>query len=130
VPLGGEGRRAVVRALDRPVAWPKPPAGASLLLLASPGIFAGEPPWLPDAPGLPGLAAAAVPGSIPISGWNVALSRPRPTRNAVVAGSVYFWNGEPQRGAPGPFVGIGSDATATALGYGLALKGVWKHDES
>jgi CRISPR-associated protein Cmr3 len=130
IPLGGEGRRAVVRILDRPVAWPKAPAGASLLLLATPGIFGGEPAWLPDAPGLPRLAAAAVPGSTPISGWNLALNRPRPTRNAVVTGSAYFFDGEPRTAGPGPFVAAGSDAAATALGYGLALKGVWKHDES
>ncbi|MCR4413893.1 MAG: hypothetical protein NUV77_15875, partial [Thermoguttaceae bacterium] len=93
IAFGGEGRRVhitVVECKDR-FEWPEAtPASANqkpLVLLTTPGIFAGR--WKPQA--LDGrLIAAAVPGAMPVSGWDLARGGPKPTRFAVPAGAVYY----------------------------------------
>ena len=84
--LGGESRRAIVRRIAAGT-WPAPvnaQGGGKLILLTTPAPFGG---WRP--PGLP-LVAAAVPGYVPVSGWDLARRGPKPNRFAVAAGSVYF----------------------------------------
>ncbi len=124
--FGGEGRR-VSMAVTEPTAWPQPEnrGDGDLALLVTPGIFLGEHNWRPDRPGLPRIRAAAVPTSIPISGWDLARKCPKPTRHAVVAGSVYLFDG---RLGNGPFVNLAQgDASLAGIGFGLALKGVWNY---
>ena len=54
------------------------------------------------------------------SGWNYAKNRPKPTRYAIPAGSVYFveFDGKVDE----PFVRLGE---MIKLGYGLCFLGVW-----
>jgi CRISPR-associated protein Cmr3 len=117
ITVGGQGRYVRVRRRE-PVQWPRvSAAGArSLLLLTTPAPFAAG--WRPS--GLE-IVAAAVPGHIAVSGWDLARSGPKPTRFAAHAGSVYFCRGE----APlGESLCQGEDAL---LGWGRFLQGVWEH---
>jgi CRISPR-associated protein Cmr3 len=119
LPLGGQGRRVRVTRRDR-AAWPPRPAANNarrLLLLTSPGLFAQG--WKPA-----GLApvAAAVPGHVAFSGWDLARNGPKSTRFAAVAGSVYFFDKPPApHGAS-----LCDDAEDRLLGWGSYLEGIWK----
>jgi CRISPR-associated protein Cmr3 len=119
LPFGGEGRRVRVSLVPR-FDWCEPPAGPrTLLMLTTPGQFATQAPWRPQ--GLP-LAAAAVPGAVAVSGWDLARGGPKPTRFAAAAGSVYFLDGTPDGLPPGSL----ADAPEDRLqGWGCYLKGVW-----
>jgi CRISPR-associated protein Cmr3 len=122
LPLGGEGRRVRSTVLDEGYRWPEPksPQGKQkpLLLLTTPGCFAAG--WRPAR--LNGrLLAAAVPGSISVSGWDLARGGPKPNRFAAQAGSVYFLN-EPLD--PWPETLSDNDRDAQQ-GWGCYLKGVW-----
>jgi CRISPR-associated protein Cmr3 len=121
LPLGGEARRVGVR-LAQPFDWPQPslgPGQRTLLLLTTPGLFADR--WQPSAVRTL-LAAAAVPGSLAVSGWDLARGGPKPTRFAVPAGSVYFLDG-----AAGALPADSlCDAPDDGLqGWGCYLKGTW-----
>ncbi|MEW6744999.1 MAG: type III-B CRISPR module-associated Cmr3 family protein [Planctomycetota bacterium] len=87
--IGGEGRRVVVRPVA-PVDWPSSPPqrnGKPLVMLTTPGLFdAGwKPRCLQDQ-----LVAAAVPGALCVSAWDLARAGPKPSRFAALPGSVYF----------------------------------------
>jgi CRISPR-associated protein Cmr3 len=132
---GGEGRRVQV-VLSDPVVWPDVKTGGEriLALLVTPGIFQHSEPawnWKPDRLGLPAMVAAAVPGAVPISGWDLARRRPKPTRHAVPAGSVYCFQGVLPAAEDGmPFVNLAQpDPSLAGLGYGLALRGVWNYGD-
>ena len=132
--LGGDGRAASAR--QRAVDWPEPDleaiarSGRARLLLTTPGLFAHG--WLPTGTAAPAddsasrgaafslhgvegrIVAAAVPRAEVISGWNLANNRPKPARQAVPAGAVYWLEL-----APG--------TTADAL-QRLATEGLWPAD--
>ena len=118
--LGGEGRRAVVRKARVP-AWPAVQVGGQrgrLVLLTTPAPFGGwRPPELP-------LAAAAVPGNVPVSGWDLARNGPKPNRFAVAAGSVYFLGGSARLDGRNGSLCAPEDA---ALGWGAFVEGTWSH---
>ena len=127
LPLGGEGRQAVVSGCRRrevPIAAECAVPGhddraghGSSVVLVSPAFLRGWRPADLD------LLAAAIPGHVPVSGWDLARGGPKPTRFAVAAGSVYFLRGKvdlPQGYA------VGRDAD-TRLGWGDCRSGVWKH---
>lgn len=118
--LGGEGRRAVVRRARVP-ARPAAPVGGQrgrLVLLTTPAPFGGwRPPELP-------LAAAAVPGNVPVSGWDLARNGPKPNRFAVAAGSVYFLGGSARLDGRNGSLCAPEDA---ALGWGAFVEGTWSH---
>jgi CRISPR-associated protein Cmr3 len=119
IPLGGQGRYVRVRRLAQPVEWPHQSrdGAGSLLLLTAPAPFAAG--WRP--PGLE-LVAAAVPGHVAVSGWDLARRGPKATRFAVAAGAVYFCrDSAPMRES----LCEGDDA---AVGWGSFLQGVWEHD--
>jgi len=60
---------------------------------------------------------------IAFSGWNYAENRPKPTRYAIPAGSVYFVEFEEgEIELDGPYLKLGE---LTKLGYGLCFLGVW-----
>lgn len=125
VAFGGEGRRVRVQTLDRPFSWPaQMPAGQGqkpLLLLTTPGLF--REAWKPAA--LHGrLVAAAVPGSVPVSGWDLARGGPKPNRFAAQAGSVYFLD---ESLYPWPET-LSDHARDAQQGWGCYLKGVWIDD--
>jgi CRISPR-associated protein Cmr3 len=118
IPLGGQGRYVRVHRRSRPVDWPAAHSGGEgrLLLLTAPALFSAG--WRPD--GLD-LVAAAVPGHVAVSGWDLAHRGPKPTRFAAAAGAVYFCRGFPESRAS---LCDGEDA---ALGWGSFLEGVWRH---
>jgi CRISPR-associated protein Cmr3 len=120
--FGGEGRRARISRIE-PVPWPEAnPSGSKqkpLVLLTTPGLFRAG--WKPAA--LNGqIAAAAVPGSLPLSGWDLAKGGPKPARFAAMAGSVYFLDA-----LPGELPNVLADQQDEdgQAGYGCFLKGVW-----
>ncbi len=124
LPLGGEGRLAAITvcgAQSGPAAIgaaaPCGPDIGRLLVLVAPAFLGG---WKPD--GLP-LLAAAVPGHVAVSGWDLARGGPKPTRFAVEAGSVYFL---PPGTGETPSAGLG-DEEDTSVGWGACCEGVWHH---
>lgn len=121
LPLGGEARRAIIRRLRSAHCWPKAPAEGGdgrLLLLTTPAPFGGwRPPRL-------SLVAAAVPGHVPVSGWDMARGGPKPNRFAVQAGSVYFYGKETDLPDDTDSLCTGEDAAA---GWGTFLEGAWNH---
>jgi CRISPR-associated protein Cmr3 len=124
--FGGEGRRVGVRVLDQAYQWPEQtPIGAGqkpLVLLTTPGFCAAR--WKPAA--LNGrLVAAAVPGAVPASGWDLARGGPKPNRFAVQAGSTYFLN-EPLNPWPESLSDTDFDRQQ---GWGCYLKGVWTDEQ-
>lgn len=115
--LGGEGKR-VVASSRKPFSWPSVETGSgagNLILLTTPAWFGG---WRPG--GLE-LTAAAIAGSVPVSGWDLARGGPRPTRFMVDAGSVYFLKSGT---LPSRELCVAEDARN---GYGNFLVGRWNH---
>lgn len=118
LPLGGEGRRAIVRRAPSPH-WPAVPVDRGdgrLILLTAPAPFGG---WRP--PGL-SLIAAAVHGHVAISGWDLARGGPKPNRFAVPAGSVYFVDRNMK--LPSRIGSLCRDHDA-AVGWGTYVEGEW-----
>lgn len=120
--LGGEGRRVAVRPAPQPVTWPRAePTHAKhkpLVVLTTPGLFTAG--WKSDI--LKNhLAAAAVPGSVAVSGWDLARGRPKPTRFAAAAGSTYLLETSP----PHLPDCLADRADDQAQGWGHYVKGVW-----
>lgn len=94
---GGEGKHVAVKHLEAPIELPcaMPTDGAKpLLVLTTPGLFKAGwyPACLQDR-----LVAAAVPGEVAISGWDLTRGGPKPTRFAAAAGSVYFLDQLPEK---------------------------------
>jgi len=56
------------------------------------------------------------------SGWDFVTRKPKPTRYAVPAGSVYFVEFEGEVKLDMPYLKLGK---LTKLGYGLCFMGVW-----
>ncbi len=83
--FGGEGRRVRASVLKQgelyrwPEKMPQSPHERPMLLLTTPGIFTAnwKPACLNDR-----LLAAAVPGAVAVSGWDLARAGPKPTRFA------------------------------------------------
>lgn len=149
IPLGGEGRRVVIKPIETYV-WPnifvqnnEERNTRAFTWLISPLINnqhertnGTREPWLPMS--CAKLAAAVCPKPLAVSGWDMSgeegekwKSRPRPTKYAVPAGAVYFW----ERGKNaddskqfihnGTLVQLAENAKDRANGWGMALKGVW-----
>ncbi len=124
LPFGGEGRQVSVTSRDLQnsprAAHPEAVQGSidgCCLVLATPAFMNG---WRPQ--GID-LLSAAVPGHIPVSGWDLARGGPKPTRFAVRAGSVYFLSTGTDRQLPSGF----GDPGETSLGWGEYCKGVWRY---
>lgn len=133
--LGGRSRRCDLEYLDSvPSPLPSRAVLESVLLkrsrctiyLATPALFAAG--WIP--PPLPGLTlvSAAVGHPRAVGGWDLASARPRRSRLAAPAGTVYFFEGMPKEGWPmfldrmhfGASVGERSEA-----GFGVTVVGAW-----
>ena len=65
--------------------------------------------------------AAAVPGAVAVSGWDLARGGPKRTRFAAAAGSVYFLKALPEN-LPETLSDNPEDG---AQGWGCYVKGVW-----
>lgn len=121
LPLGGEGRRVAVRTMDTwnwPHCQPNDAKQKPLLVLTTPGFFKER--WLPEIL-QDKLIAAAVPGAVAVSGWDLARNGPKPNRFAAAAGSVYFLDSLPDN-LPDALSDLPEDR---AQGWGCYLKGVW-----
>jgi CRISPR-associated protein Cmr3 len=118
IPLGGQARYVRVRRLSEPIRWPRErrDKSGSLLLLTTPAPFASG--WRP--PDLD-IVAAAVPGHVAVSGWDLARGGPKPTRFAAAGGALYFCRGAPPNGES---LCVGDDGLA---GWGRFLEGVWDY---
>jgi CRISPR-associated protein Cmr3 len=97
-------------------------------LLATPGIFGGRNghPWAdrPDAIRPPARLRAAASGNpLAVSGWDIAMNGPRPTRFAIPAGAVYYVDGA--FGAVNE--SLCCDDELVHEGWGFALRGVWNN---
>jgi CRISPR-associated protein Cmr3 len=121
--FGGEGKRVAVVAKVPPVfagldRTPSAPGEKPLLLLTTPGLFRDgwRPGCLRDR-----LAAAAVPGAVAVSGWDLARNGPKPTRFAAAAGSVYFLKDPLDAWPPS----LCDDPGDGRQGWGCYVKGVW-----
>jgi CRISPR-associated protein Cmr3 len=135
--IGGEGR---ITAMNERTAPPLPPCPEKVknarrvrLILATPGFFSGgwRPGWLTaqggSPPGFPNvrlkLIAAAVPRSVPISGWDYAKREPKPSRLLAPAGSVYFCEAEGDASCLWLKSICGDQAARD--GFGIVALGVW-----
>lgn len=119
VPFGGEGRRVRVTRIE-PCGWPAGSAkdGRKMLVLTAPAPFGDwRPAWLEPV-------AAAVPGHVAVSGWDLARRGPKPNRFAVAAGSVYFLD-QPLRDRP--VAGSLCDGEDGAVGWGTTVEGPWDY---
>lgn len=125
IQLGGEGRWASVKRVA-PVNWPEAPSsnGHALLLTIAPAFFKDPPHSIPHSKHLSGgtLQAAAVPGTLALSGWDLSRNCPKPTRRFVIPGSVYYIKGGSITSPP--TFAEGDDAL---IGYGLTLLGRWNY---
>jgi CRISPR-associated protein Cmr3 len=122
--IGGEGRYAAVRRLSHAFSWPQikaNPKQKPFVVLTTPCSFqAGwKPQCLADR-----IIAAAVPGSIPFSGWDLANRCPKPTRFAAQPGSVYFLESLPEH----ELNSLAETDEERQLGWGCCLTGVWTDD--
>ncbi|HVG08166.1 MAG TPA: type III-B CRISPR module-associated Cmr3 family protein [Thermoanaerobaculia bacterium] len=121
VRLGGEGRTAVLETGPGfPEADLQPRGELVVLSYASPAVSHGGayPPGFSETrlEGTLGgrrlrLVAAAVPGFLPIGGWDLARGEAKPLRRAIPSGSVYVFQ---------PLEGSGAADAAAAL-HGLCL---------
>lgn len=147
--FGGEGRRVIIKPTEKYV-WPnifvqnnEERNIRAFTWLISPLVNnqhertnGTREPWLPMS--CAKLAAAVCPKPLAVSGWDMAgeegekwKSRPRPTKYAVPAGAVYFWERGKNADASkqfihnGTLVQLAENAKDRANGWGMALKGVW-----
>lgn len=140
LPLGGEARRVSVRRIEHSP-WSDVHVSSTeatqraFTWLISPLTnyrhFRTEgqrTPWEPMSLGK--LVGAACPKPLSVSGWDMAGDGARPTRYAVPAGSVYFWErggsaDQSKEWLPGTLLQLSENAKDRANGWGMALKGVW-----
>ncbi len=145
VAFGGERRLSVLKALpDNPLAMPAghlrrfDGARGFVVNLATPAVFSDgwKPGWLdqnlegelPEHPGLRvRLRAALIEGWQAISGWDLRLRKPKPTRRAVAAGAAYWF--EIVAGTLDPdalwLTPLSDEQQARRDGFGLALIRPW-----
>lgn len=138
VRLGGEGRTAVLESGPGfPESGPVPAGDLVVLSYVSPAVSGGGayPPGFSEShlEGTLGgrrlrLVAAAVPGFLPIGGWDLARGEAKPLRRAIPPGSVYvFQNLETGAAdAAAAFHGLCFTENLDAMdrqGFGLAVAG-------
>lgn len=129
---GGERRPAFLG--PSPVEFPAPPpalissgARSYRLVLLTPGLF--KEGYRPENPPGGRIVAAVVPRPQVVSGWDMALGGPKPTRRAVPAGSVY-WVELDTRVDPAAWVrerwlsSLCEDEQDARDGFGLVVVGV------
>lgn len=140
VRLGGEGRTAV---LESGPGFPEAglQAGGDLVVLSysSPAVSYGGawPPGFSEArlEGTLGgrrlrLVAAAVPGFVPVGGWDLARGEAKPLRRAIPPGSVYVFQPLEESGAADAAAALHGLCLTDNLdaldrqGFGLAVAGV------
>lgn len=139
-PLGGERRLMRWKTVDQTL--PDPPDGlidriiaerCARVILITPAVFKEgyRPPLAWERGGVTAeLKAAAVPRAQVISGWDLHLGKPKPTRRLAPAGSVYFieWPAGANARAwidATWMQNVSDDEQDRRDGFGLAVLGVW-----
>ncbi len=132
LPFGGERRIARLEPVAHdPFAGWTPPAVAARrarVLLLTPASFAEGA--VPVAIAGARVVAAAVGRPLVVSGWDLALQRPKPVRRFAGAGSVY-WVELPPALDPSDWVSrvhlreVSAEEQDRRDGFGLAAVGVW-----
>lgn len=147
IAIGGENRAASytkVQEIDwnnfqGQIASKLPKSDGFKLYFATPTIF--NHGWLPhwiDSQSLSGqyngiqveLITAAIPRYQMIGGWDVAHNRPKPTRRAIPAGSVYYFK---SKASPEDILkafhwnNLADDPNEAQIGFGLGLVGCWNY---
>lgn len=134
IPFGGEGKTVLVSTRNC-AEWPQYDSGLerSLWYLATPTFLRPSEHLprrrLPIAEAPARLVSAASGGGIAVSGWDVQLNGPRPTRFAIPSGACYFLEGGP--GKDDDFLFDEDSQIRQNLrqeGWGFALQGVWRND--
>lgn len=138
--LGGENRTAFWTDLDpSAIALPGPPpfltpsAKQIRMVLLTPGVFRDgwKPGWLDNGliPGTNGLqvelVAAAVPRTLPLSGWDLRAKKQKPTRFLAPVGSVYFLKVLQGNPADLWLKTVSDDEQDCRDGFGLVMGGIW-----
>jgi len=124
LPWGGENRRVQIDTIGS-WHWPshKSTNDQYLTLLISPAIFMERNGfcWRPNDLSASQLKSAAVSEPLAVSGWDLARKCPKPTRYAVTAGSVYFWEGK----SPSTALNLSDFQDDQVAGWGVSLVGNW-----
>jgi CRISPR-associated protein Cmr3 len=122
--IGGEARTGCYETVDVP---PLPAAknGALKVVLLAPAWFEDvyQTDWSPYV-GSGKLVSVVLGKPQPISGWDVARNQPKPLRNFIPIGSVFYfeeaaWQGRPLTAAPDKDLDFG------AMGFGTCAVGTW-----
>jgi len=121
---GGEGRNVLLEQVQQLCQWPKgePTNGLKpFLVLTTPGLF--DRGWCPGVLA-DHLAAAAVPGEVAVSGWDLARGGPKPARFAAAPGSVYFLHQLPENLSDA----LSDQEEDRQQGWGCYVQGVWTYE--
>lgn len=118
--LAGD-RRLAQATVVKPIAFPKP-TGPHLAAVAITPTLVAEPSQVMPADWLTLVRGTAIPGSDPVSGWDLAANggagAPRPTRFAIRPGAVWHL-----AGLSAPTTAIGRE---TESGFGWLAWGAWR----
>jgi len=122
LPWGGEGK-SVILEWAKGITWPasNQDTEKSLMVLITPGIFTNsrKPDSIDSNP-----YSAMLPGYDAVSGWDMAKNAPKPSRYAVPAGCVYFYDQNINLPLNNSLCTRPEDIRQ---GWGLALKGNWNY---
>jgi CRISPR-associated protein Cmr3 len=127
--LGGESRSSRFQQIDTPALPAQTGRGKIRIVLLTPAYFTDG--WRPVSGdwsrwvGETGRLVSLVVGKpVPISGWDIANGRPKPLRNYVPAGSVFYFEDAIYTGHP--FTEPLPDGQdAGAMGFGTCAIGTW-----
>ncbi len=122
--IGGEARTGCYETVD---AQPLPAAkdGKLKVALLAPAWFEDvyQTDWSPFV-GAGRLVSAVLGKPQPISGWDVAHKRPKPLRNFIPMGSVFYFEGASWQGKP--FTATpDTNLDFSAMGFGTCAVGTW-----
>jgi len=127
LPLGGEGRCVRARLVGESMLPPAaaPAARPRMTYLATPTFLAAAKtshrPLPPSEIGT--IRSAASDRPLAVSGWDIARGGPRPTRFAIPAGAVYFWDGPVN--VEGLIGNIADREARLQEGWGFAIPANW-----
>lgn len=122
--IGGEARTGCYETVDVPPLPIRKEGNLKVVLLAPAwfeDVYATD--WSPFVGG--GKLVSVVLGKPqPISGWDVARNQPKPLRNFIPMGSVFYFEGAAWQGKP--FTATpDKDLDFSAMGFGTCAVGTW-----
>lgn len=127
--IGGEARSGRYYSLAQPPReLSRHTNGRVRIVLLTPAYFSGG--WQPASgdwsPWVGGgkLVSLAIGKPLPLSGWDIVRNQPRPLRNYVPAGSVFFFEDAALTGVPFTETPNGA-LDHGAMGFGMYATGIW-----